>query len=90
MFSISPYNIVTNTTTPSTTKEVSIMENKLIKMADSIPALIKNTNLTISLEGWPAAIAAVALFGSCVAIYAIRIAHSVNAEEVPYATDAAA
>ena len=44
------------------------MEHNIIKMADSIPTLIKHTNLNVSLQGWPAAITAVALFGSCVAI----------------------
>lgn len=66
------------------------MEHNIIKMADSIPTLIKNTNLNVSLQGWPAAITAVALFGSCVAMYAIRITHSANAGEVAYATDTAA
>ncbi len=66
------------------------MEHNIIKMADSIPTLIKHTNLNVSLQGWPAAITAVALFGSCVAIYAIRITHSASAGEVAYATDTAA
>ena len=66
------------------------MENIIIKMADSIPALIKNTSLNISLEGWPAAVTAVALFGSCIALYAIKITHPAYAEEVAYATDTAA
>ena len=67
------------------------MENNLIQMADSIPALIKHTNLSISLKGWPAAVTAVALFGSCVAIYAIKISPPANFPgEVIYATDVAA
>lgn len=66
------------------------MEHNIIKMADSIPTLIKNTNLNVSLQGWPAAITAVAFFGSCVAIYAIKIAHSASTGEVAYATDTAA
>lgn len=52
------------------------MENKLILMTDSIPALIKNTHLDVTLQGWPAAITAVAFFSSCVAAYAIRVTHS--------------
>lgn len=51
------------------------MENKIIQMTDSIPTLIKNTHLNVNLQGWPAAITAVALFGSCVALYAIKITH---------------
>ena len=71
------------TITLHTTKEVSTMENKIIQMADSIPALIKNTHLNVNLQGWPAAITAVALFGSCVAIYAIKVTHPAQA----YATE---
>lgn len=59
------------------------MENKIIQMADSIPAILKNTHLNVNLQGWPAAITAVALFGSCVAIYAIKITHP----ELAYTTE---
>lgn len=59
------------------------MENKIIQMTDSIPAIIKNTHLNVNLQGWPAAITAVALFGSCVAIYAIKVTHPESA----YATE---
>lgn len=52
------------------------MENKIIQMADSIPAIIKNTHLNVNLQGWPAAITAVTFFCSCVAIYAIKTEHS--------------
>ena len=47
------------------------MENNLVQIMESIPNLIKNTRFTVSLQGWPAALAVVALCGSCVAIYAI-------------------
>ena len=49
------------------------MENRLSKIADSIPDLVKNSHLSISLEGWPAAVTAIALFGSAVAIYVIKV-----------------
>ena len=80
------------TITLHTAKEVSIMENKIIQMADSIPALIKNTHLNVNLQGWPAAITAVALFGSCVAIYAIKVTHldQAYATEGSYANQNAA
>ena len=52
------------------------MKTSLIRIADSIPTLIQNTHLNVSLHGWPAALASAALFGSCVAIYAIRAHHS--------------
>ena len=32
------------------------MENKLIQMADSIPAILKNTHLNANLQGWHAAL----------------------------------
>ena len=51
------------------------MENKLIPMADSIPSLIKNTHVNVNLQGWPAAISAVALFVSCVVMYALKVTH---------------
>ena len=51
------------------------MENKLIQAADSIPTLIKNTHLKVTLQGWPAAVTAIALFGSGVIIYALKVTH---------------
>ena len=60
------------TITLHTTKEVSIMENKIIQMADSIPALIKNTHLNVNLQGWPAAVTAIAICCAGVAVYAIK------------------
>ena len=68
------------------------MEDKIIKMENSIPVLIKNTHLNISLEGWPAAITAVMFFCSCVAIYAIKTEHSEtgSASEGSYAASKAA
>lgn len=68
------------------------MENKIVQMADSIPAILKNTHLNVNLQGWPAAITAVALFGSYVAIYAIKITHPepAYATEGSYATQKAA
>jgi hypothetical protein len=54
------------------------MENNIIQMADSVPALIKNTHLNVNLSGWPAAISAIALFGSFVAVYAIKITNTAS------------
>ena len=51
------------------------MENKIIQMADSIPAILKNTHLNVNLQGWPAALTAITFFGSCVAIYALKVTH---------------
>lgn len=47
------------------------MDNNLIQIVESIPALIQNTHLDISLSGWPAAVAAIAVFGSGVIVYAL-------------------
>lgn len=62
------------------------MENKLIQMADSIPAILKNTHLNVNLQGWPAAITAISFFGSCVAIYALKVTHpdQTGGEEASY------
>ncbi len=51
------------------------MENKLTQIVDTIPTLIKNTQLNVSLEGWPAAITAIAFFCSGVAVYALKVTH---------------
>ena len=48
-----------------------------------LPVVLKNMHLNVSLQGWPAAVSAVALFGSCVAIYAIKVTHP----EATYATE---
>lgn len=68
------------------------MENKLIQIADSIPAILKNTHLNVNLQGWPAAITAISFFGSCVAIYALKVTHpdQTDREEAPYARPNAA
>lgn len=51
------------------------MENKLTQVVDTIPTLIKNTHLNVSLEGWPAAITAIAFFCSGVVVYALKVTH---------------
>ena len=51
------------------------MDSKIVQVAESIPTLIKNTHLDVSLTGWPAAVTAIALFGSSVIIYALKVTH---------------
>lgn len=51
------------------------MENRIIPLTDNIFDLVRNTHLDLSLQGWPAAITAMACFGSCVAIYALKVTH---------------
>lgn len=51
------------------------MENKIIPLTDNIFDLVKHTHLDLNLHGWPAAVTAVAFFGSCVAIYALKVTH---------------
>ena len=48
------------------------MENKLIEVVDTFPTLIKNTHLNVNLQGWPAAVTAIALCCAGVAVYAIK------------------
>lgn len=58
------------------------MENKIIPLTDNIFDLAKNTHLDLSLQGWPAAITAMAFFGSCVAIYALKVTHPEQNQKV--------
>ena len=51
------------------------MENKIIEVVESIPTIIKNTHLNVTLEGWPAALTALALCCSGVAVYALKVTH---------------
>ena len=48
------------------------MENKLIEVVDAFPNIIKNTHLNVNLQGWPAAVTAIALCCARVAAYAIK------------------
>ena len=68
------------------------MDNKIIQVAESIPTLIKNTHLNVSLDGWPAAVTAIALFSSGVIIYALKVTHPEEAyiKEAAYAENKAA
>ena len=52
------------------------MENKLTNIFESIPVLIKNTSLNINLDGWPAAVAVMAICGSGVTICALNVVYS--------------
>lgn len=52
------------------------MENQIISLTDNIFDFVKNTHLDLNLHGWPAAVTAVAFFGSCVTIYALKVTHS--------------
>ena len=45
------------------------MENKLIEVVDTFPTLIKNTHLNVNLQGWPAAVTAIAI--CCAGVVAI-------------------
>lgn len=68
------------------------MNSKSIQVTESIPTLIKNTHLDVSLTGWPAAVTAIALFSSSVIIYALKVTHPEVAYvgEDSYATGKAA
>ena len=49
------------------------MENKIIEVVDAFPSLIKNTHLNVNLQGWPAAVTAIAICCAGVAVYAIKV-----------------
>ena len=48
------------------------METKLLSITRAIPDLAKNTQIAITVEGWPAAVAIISICGALVAIYAIK------------------
>ena len=47
------------------------MDNRLMKLLDSVPTLIENTHLEVFLEGWPAAFSIGSVCGTVVAVVAI-------------------
>ena len=52
------------------------MKNTFLEFAGSLPALIQNTHLNVSLDGWPAAVAVIAISLSGVVVYAIKVLSS--------------
>lgn len=68
------------------------MDSCITQAVDSIPSLIRNTYLNVNLSGWPAAAAVIAICGSGVIIYALRITHHKKArfKENNYAVNRAA
>ena len=54
------------------------MKKNYIEISECIPALIKNTHLTVNLQGWPAAVALVALCSSGVVIYSLKVLSSLK------------
>ena len=48
------------------------MKNTFLEFAGSLPALIQNTHLNVNLNGWPAAVAVIAISLSGVTVYAIK------------------
>ncbi|NLV35009.1 MAG: hypothetical protein GXY21_10815 [Clostridiaceae bacterium] len=51
------------------------MKNNLMGLASSLPSLVQNTHLNISLQGWPAAVAVIAICGAGVTAYFIKASH---------------
>ena len=49
------------------------MKNNIIKFVGNLPALIQNTHLNVNLQGWPAAVAVIAISLSGVTAYAIKV-----------------
>lgn len=54
---------------------------KTAQVLNNMPDLIKNTNLNIHLEGWPAAVTAISGCLTIVAIYALKVTHPTAASE---------
>ncbi|MCP1110921.1 hypothetical protein [Ohessyouella blattaphilus] len=52
------------------------MKKEFIELVENIPTLLRNTQFNISLDGWPAAVATLALCSSGVAIYALKLAYA--------------
>ncbi|KAF5032966.1 hypothetical protein DSECCO2_611660 [anaerobic digester metagenome] len=51
------------------------MKNNLMGLGSSLPSLVQNTRLNISLQGWPAAVAIIAICGAGVTIYFVKASH---------------
>ena len=49
------------------------MKNNLFELVGSLPALLQNTHLNVNLQGWPAAVAVIAVSLSGVTAYAIKV-----------------
>jgi hypothetical protein len=49
------------------------MKNNLIDLVSSLSSLVQNTHLNISLQGWPATVAVVAICGAGVTVYFIKL-----------------
>ncbi len=47
------------------------MKNPVVNLAESLPVLVRNSSLTISLQGWPAAVSVSVVCLSLVALAAI-------------------
>ena len=51
------------------------MKNTMIELAGSLHSLVQNTHLSISLQGWPATIAVIAICSAGVTAYVIKASH---------------
>ena len=49
------------------------MKNNIFELVGNLPALLQNTHLNINLQGWPAAVAVIAVSLSGVTAYAIKV-----------------
>lgn len=51
------------------------MKNNLIGLANNLPTLMQNSRLNLNLEGWPAAVAVIAICGAGVTVCFIKASH---------------
>ena len=49
------------------------MKNNFIDLVANLPVLLQNTHLNVNLQGWPAAVAVLAVSFSGVTAYAIKV-----------------
>ncbi len=64
---------------PSTERR-AVMKNNIFELVGSLPTLLQNTHLNVNLQGWPAAVAVIAVSFSGVTAYAIKV-FAPNAED---------
>ena len=49
------------------------MKHFFLELAENLPALLQNSHLSFSLEGWPAAVAVVAIALSSTTVHLVKV-----------------
>ena len=58
------------------------MKETFLKLGEAVQNILQNTNLTLTLSGWPAAIAICAVCAAAVGSYAIYEEHNPHEERI--------